>query len=217
MTQLHPVVTSSPAWPTHTPTAHRPSRDLLRSLAPLAATGRELGHELDPDWRLRPGERFAMAVGLLWAWQAGVELASDPRRQLAEALFGGLPPAVNEAMAPWCFEAWRVIPDARGPGAIVRSLAGGEVSYRVERVCVLGPLGHQPAVAPRGTCLGWLVPLGDQPALLSFYQPRGRRLGRLRELLADDEGGMQFSLGVPSDAHALHALLGTLAFDLAAD
>lgn len=211
MTQLHAAVPSPLAWPVHAPTAHRPSRDILRSLAPLAATGRELGHDLDPRGRLRSSERFAMAVGLLWAWQAGVELASDPRRQLAEALFSGLPRPLNDALAPWCFEAWRVIPDGFGPGAIVRSLAGDEVSYRVDRVCVLGPLGHQPAIAPRGTCLGWLVPIGDQPALLSFYQPRGRRLGRLRELLADDEGGMQFSLGAPSDAHALHALLGALA------
>jgi hypothetical protein len=217
MTQLYTAVPSTIAWPTHAPTAHRPSRELLRALAPLAATGRELGHELDPDGRMRPSERFAMAIGLLWAWQAGVELASDPRRQLAEALFCGLPSAANDAMTPWCFEAWRVIPDAFGPGAVVRSLVGDEVGYHVDRVCILGPLGHQPAVAPRGTCLGWLVPLGDQPALLSFYQPRGRRLGRLRELLADDDGGMQFSLGAPSDAHALHALLGALALELAGE
>ncbi|MEZ4267157.1 MAG: hypothetical protein R3F39_12335 [Myxococcota bacterium] len=217
MTQAYPAVASTLAWPSHARTAHRPSRDLLRAVAPLAAAARELGHELDPDGRMRASERFAMAAALLWAWQAGIELASDSRRRLAEALFSGLPAAANEAMAPWCFEAWRVIPDKGGPGAIVRSLVGDAVGYRVARVCVLGPLGYQPEVAPRGTCLGWLVPVGDQPALLSFYQPRGRRLGRLRELLADDTGGMYFSLGAPSDAHALHALLGALATEVSGD
>ncbi|MCB9727274.1 MAG: hypothetical protein H6744_00505 [Deltaproteobacteria bacterium] len=213
MTQVYPLVSCSPAPSLVSRTAFAPARDLLVAAAPLAAAARELGRDLDPEARLRPSERFAMAVALLWSWQAGVELASDPLRLLAEGLFARLPAAANEAMAPWCFEPWRVIPDRRGPGALVRSLTSDDVVYRVARVCVLGPVGHQPPTAPRGTCLGWLVPVGDEPALLSFYQPRGRRLGRLRELLADDHGGLVFSFGASSDAHALHALLGALGPD----
>jgi hypothetical protein len=210
MTQAYAAVTSLAAWPTHARTAHAPTRDLLCGVAPLAASARQVGRELDPDEALKPAERFALAIALLWSWQTGVEVVAEPLRTLAEALFAGLPAEARDAMSPWCFEAWRVIPDRRGPGAVVCSLASSDVGYHVARVCVLGPLGHQPEVAPRGTCMGWLVPVGDEPALLTFYQPHGRRLGRLREILCDTEGNSVFRPGLPADAHPLAALVDAL-------